>query len=173
MSSNFPNIQYSLSKWSLSFSMMKVNYALNHHWCETSLLPQAVLNYVMSRDSIVKKSVQLRDQFCTLTRMKKSVWHCVISNFFYIIVITLCIISACWSQVHGSYVCHNDNWIDQWVSKCDPLSTLDLTLILAWEFIRLSWFFIYKIACCYSKDSQNLEVFCIIVVHYRLYTLYY
>ena len=29
-----------------------------------------------------------------------------------------------------------------------------------------------KIACCYSKDSHNLEVFWIIVVHYRLYTLY-
>ena len=35
---------------------MKVNYALNHLWCETSLLSQAVLNYVMSRD-----------QFCILT----------------------------------------------------------------------------------------------------------
>ena len=33
--------------------------------------------------------------------------------------------------------------------------------------------FIYEITCCYSKDSQNLEVFWIIVVHYRLHTLYY
>ena len=60
---------------------MKVNYALDHHYCETSLLPQAVLNYLISRDFIVKKSVQLKDQFCILTKMKKSVWHCFISEF--------------------------------------------------------------------------------------------
>ena len=36
---------------------MKVKYALNHHWYETGLLSQAVLNYVMSRDFIIKKSV--------------------------------------------------------------------------------------------------------------------
>ena len=29
-----------------------------------------------------------------------------------------------------------------------------------------------KIAYCYSKDSQNLEVFWITLAHYRLYTLY-
>ena len=53
---------------------MKVNYALNHDWYETSLLPQAVLNYVMSIDFIIKKSVQLKaKQFCILTKMKKSV----------------------------------------------------------------------------------------------------
>ena len=51
---------------------MQANYALNHHWCETGLFPQAVLNYVMSRDFIIKKPVQLRDQSCILTRMKKS-----------------------------------------------------------------------------------------------------
>ena len=34
---------------------MKVNYALNHHWYETNLLFQAVLNYVMSTDLIVKE----------------------------------------------------------------------------------------------------------------------
>ena len=45
---------------------------------------------------------------------------------FFCIFITLCITSACGSQVHGSYICHNDICIDQWVNKCDPLSTLDL-----------------------------------------------
>ena len=63
---------------------MKVNYALNHDWYETSLLPQAVLSYVMSIDFIVKKSVQLKAiQFCILTKMKKSVWHCVISELYF------------------------------------------------------------------------------------------
>ena len=109
--------------------MMKVKYALNHHWCETTLLPQAVLNYVMSRDFIVKKYVQLRDQFCILTRMNKSM------TLFYIRIFSvfalLCNTSACQLQVHESYVCHNDIWIAQWVNKCYPYSTQDLTLILA------------------------------------------
>ena len=40
---------------------MKVNYAMIH-WCETSLLPQAVLKHVVSRDFIVKKFSW--DQLC-------------------------------------------------------------------------------------------------------------
>ena len=32
--------------------------ALKYHWCETSLLSQAVLKYVVSKDFIFKKSVQ-------------------------------------------------------------------------------------------------------------------
>ena len=31
--------------------------ALNRNWCETSLLPQAVLKHVITRDFILKKSV--------------------------------------------------------------------------------------------------------------------
>ena len=41
-----------ISEWTLGL----VN-ALNHHWCETSLLPQVVLKHVVSRDSILKNSV--------------------------------------------------------------------------------------------------------------------
>ena len=44
---------YVVNKCSI-LSLMKVNYALNHHCYETSLFPQAVLNYVMSIDFIVK-----------------------------------------------------------------------------------------------------------------------
>ena len=32
---------------------LKVNNTLNHHWCETSLLPQAVLKHVMPKDFFV------------------------------------------------------------------------------------------------------------------------
>ena len=45
------------------------------HWCEASLLPQAVLKHVVSRDFIVKKFAQ--DQLC-----QSSVGH---------IGITLCV----------------------------------------------------------------------------------
>ena len=38
----------------LASGKLKVNNALNHHWYETSLLPQAILKHVMSRDFIVK-----------------------------------------------------------------------------------------------------------------------
>ena len=38
----------------LASSELKVNNALNHHWCETSLLPQAILKHVVSRDLIVR-----------------------------------------------------------------------------------------------------------------------
>ena len=38
----------------LTFSLVN---ALNHHWCETILLPQAVLKHVVSRDFILKNSV--------------------------------------------------------------------------------------------------------------------
>ena len=34
---------------------MKVNFALNHHWCKTNLLPQAVLSYVIFRDFYCQK----------------------------------------------------------------------------------------------------------------------
>ena len=97
---------------------MKMNHALNHHWYETNLqlitVPQAVLNHVMPRDFIVKMSVQLRDWFCILTIMKKSVWH----QNFSVLTLQLAlryITSACASQVHGSYVCHNDIWVAQCV----------------------------------------------------------
>ena len=36
---------------------LKVNNALNNHWCETSLLSQAILKQVVSRDFIVKNLV--------------------------------------------------------------------------------------------------------------------
>ena len=72
-----------LSRYTI-VKQMKVNYALNHDWYETSLLPQAVLNYVMSIDFIVKKSVELKAmQLCILTKIKKSVWHCVISELYF------------------------------------------------------------------------------------------
>ena len=38
----------------LASGELKVNNVLNHHWCETSLLPQAILKHVVSRDFIVK-----------------------------------------------------------------------------------------------------------------------
>ena len=34
--------------------------ALNHHWCEISLLPQAVLKQVVSRDFILKNILCMR-----------------------------------------------------------------------------------------------------------------
>ena len=49
-------------------------YALNYHWYEpANYVPQAVLNYSICRDFIANKVWQLRDQFCILTKMKKSV----------------------------------------------------------------------------------------------------
>ena len=38
----------------LAFGVLKVSNALNQYWCETSLLPQAILKPVVSRDFIVK-----------------------------------------------------------------------------------------------------------------------
>ena len=142
MSSNFPNIQYSLSKWSLSFSMMKVNYALNHHWCETSLLSQAVLNYMWCPEISLLKNLCNWGISSVSLQEWRNLYGIIVSyqNFFCICIIILCITSACGSQVHGSYVWHYNIWIDQWINKCEPLSTLDLTLmhIYTWEIMRLS-----------------------------------
>ena len=41
----------------LASGELKVNNALNRHWCETSLLPQAILKHVVSRDFFVKNLV--------------------------------------------------------------------------------------------------------------------
>ena len=157
---------------------MKVSYALNHHWYETSLLHQAVLSYVMSRYFIVKKSVYLRDRFCILTKMKKSVWHCFIPEFFlclhhnfYYFALLQHVAHECMSHMYvtmtsgllsGSSWSTNVTHFQLWIWH--PFRHENL-----WGYQDN---FIYKKACCYIKDSQNLEVFRIIMVHYRLYTLY-
>ena len=100
-------------KCTLSLSLMMVNYTLNHHWYETSLLLQAALNYICGVQRFhCQKVCTIERPFCILTKMKKSVWHCFISNFvmFTSQFALLHITSACDShcQVRGSYVCHND-----------------------------------------------------------------
>ena len=66
-----------ISEWTLG--LMK---ALNHHWYETSLLPQAILKYVVARDFILKNSVH-----GTSSVSWRNLWHCFTSDFsmsFYI-----------------------------------------------------------------------------------------
>ena len=78
-----------------------------YHWCETSLLSQAVLKHVVSKDFTFKKSVQGTGSVCTLPRMKKS----MIGIVPYQKLFMSCYItfkkktSTCGSQV-GSYVGH-------------------------------------------------------------------
>ena len=150
---------------------MKVNYALNHHWYETRLLPQTVSNYAMSRDFIVKKS---EDQSCILTRMKKSVWHCFISEFFLYFHYTL---HHCSMWVTSVLVICMSQWHLDWsVGQQVAMTQFQLWIWYSFWHENLCGYhdnFIYKIACCYSKNRQNWEVFWIIMVHYRLYTLYY
>ena len=86
---------YLVSYWTLG--LLKVNHALNHHCCKTTLLLQAVLKHVMSRDFILKMmNVCIWNQFCILSRATKSMalFH------FIIFIMSLCIIvkkrtSAC------------------------------------------------------------------------------
>ena len=47
----------------LAFGELKVSNALNQYWCETSLLPQAILKHAVSRDFIVK-TWYICDQYC-------------------------------------------------------------------------------------------------------------
>ena len=159
----------------LSMSLVKVNYALimNYHWYKTSLLPQAVLCDVQR--FYYQKSVQLRDQFCILTKMKNSVWYCFISGFF------LCL--------HYNFVLATLHYFSMWLTSawviCMSQWHLDCSLgqvgqqmwftfnsgfdthfgMGIYEVIKINS--CTKIGCCYSEDSQNLEVFWIIVVHYR------
>ena len=60
-------------KCTLSLSLMMVNYILNHHWYETSLLPQAALslNYICDVQRFhCQKSVQLRDHSVSLQKWR-------------------------------------------------------------------------------------------------------
>ena len=84
----------------------------------------------------------------------RNLYGIVLYQNFFCSFITLCITSACGSQVHGSYVCHNDIWIDQWVNN-------QLWIWHSFWHENLWHYqdnFINKIACCYSKDSQKLEL---------------
>ena len=57
----------------LTLGLLKVNYVLNHNYCKTSLLLQAVLKHVMSRDFILKMmDVCIWNQFCIFSRATKS-----------------------------------------------------------------------------------------------------
>ena len=130
---------------------MKVNYPLNHYWYDTNLLPHTVFNYVMSRDFIVKKSVQWGTNSVSLQNWRNLYGIVSYQNFF-CIYITICISSACGSQVHVWVICMSQWHLDCSVSQVGqqvwamPLSTVDLTLILAWEFMWLHYQdnFIYK-----------------------------
>ena len=133
---------------------MKVIYALNHHW-----LHQAVLNYVISRDSIVKKSVQLRDQIDLYPYKNEETCMALV---FALLFIT----SVCGSQVaHGSYVCHSDIWNachclvgqvgQQLCSTFNSGSDTHFGMRIN-EVIKIVSY--TKMACCYSTDSQNLNI---------------
>ena len=112
-----------ISEWTLGL----VN-ALNHHWYETSLLPQAVLKHVVFRDFIPKNSV--RGTNCVSWT---KIWHCFISDFFHVILHNFLKENFSMWVTRGSYVGHI--WIAlwvKWVNWCDPLSTLKLG-ICSWK----------------------------------------
>ena len=75
--------------WTLSLGRMKMTHALNHHWYENSLLPQAALNYVVSRVLIVKHSVH--SPFLYLLQEWRNLWYCFNQKFLFVICITFCI----------------------------------------------------------------------------------
>ena len=162
---------------------MKVNYALNHHWYETSLLPQVVFNYVCD--------VQIfhRQKVCAIVRLLlypyknketcMALFHirfCVYNR----ICITLHYITlSMWQLTSAWVICMSQWYPDCSVGKVGQQvwptfnsgSWSDTYFgIRIYEVIKIISYI--KIAFCYSKDTHNLEVFWIIVVHYRLYTLY-
>ena len=47
-------MRFASKQVNLAFGELKVSNTLNQYWCETSLLPQAILKHVVSRDFIVK-----------------------------------------------------------------------------------------------------------------------
>ena len=89
------------------------------HWTITGVkpasLPQTVLKHVVSRDFILKNFVH-----GTSSVSWRNLWHCFISDFsmsFYITFQKKTL--AC-----GSQEGHIRPSVGQWVTKCDPLSTL-------------------------------------------------
>ena len=101
--------------------------ALKNHWCETTLLSQAVLKHVVFKEFTFKKSVQGTNSVAILPRMKKFMTLFHIKNYFSCHVILLkrklqhvghkWVI--CWSHLD----CSVGQWIE-WLKRCDPLSTL-------------------------------------------------
>ena len=101
--------------------------ALKYHWCETSLLSQAVLKHVVSKDFIFKKSVKgpvlysaKNEEIYGIVPHQKFFMSCYIT--FKKKTLT------CGSQV-AWVMCglHLDCFVGQcvkWVNRHDPLSTL-------------------------------------------------
>ena len=139
-----------------------VNYALNHHWCETSLLLQAALNYICDVQ-------RFHCQKWGISSVSLQEWRNLYGiRIFSVFSLLQCVGQKCMGHMYvtmasglisgSTSVTHFQLWI--WHSFWHEN---------LWDYQDN---FIYKTACCYSKDSQNLEVFWIIVVHYRLYILY-
>ena len=134
--------------WILSLGYTKVKHALNHHWCKNSSSCFKLCD-VQSFDLIVKNSVHIV-LFCIPYKNAEIFWNKIVSirMFSMSFALHFALATSEWRlQVHGSYVCHI--CIAQWVNKYKPLSILDRTLILAWDYQGS------LIASCYSKDSLN------------------
>ena len=96
--------------------------ALKYHWCETSLLSQAVLKHVVSKYFIFKKSVQgTGSESCQKLR---NLWHCSISTIFHVMLQrNLQHVDHKWVICGSHPDCSVGQWV-KWVNRCDPLSTL-------------------------------------------------
>ena len=103
---------------------------------------------------------------------EKSVWHCFITEFFLYFHYTLRYFSM-W--ITSAWIICTSQWYTDWSVNQQVWFTFNSGSDTHFG-MRIWGYqdnFLYKKACCYSKDSQNLEVFWIIVVHYTLYALYY
>ena len=99
-----------------------------YHWCETSLLSQAVLKHAESKDFIFKKSVQGTGSVSC--QESRNLWHYIVT---YQKIFMSCYItfkrktSTCGSHLD----CSVGQWV-KWVNRCDPLLILNQVL---WRFI--------------------------------------
>ena len=109
-----------VSEW-WTLGLMNV---LKYHWYETSLLSQAVLKHVVSKDFIFKKSVQGTGSVSC--QEWRNLWHCSISKIFLVMLATLIFLKRKLQHVGHKWVMyrsHSDCSMGQWVNRWDRLST--------------------------------------------------
>ena len=120
----------------LKFGLYKSEtYALNHHWLK--------LFWIMWCPEFWLSRTLCIIHFCILSYKNAEIfWEKLLQLECFpchLAVLHFAIATSEWrSQVHAWIICICRICIAQWVNKCKPLLTPDPTLILAWEFMRLS-----------------------------------
>ena len=160
----------------LSLHLIKVNYALNHHWYETSLLPQAVLNYMWYPEISLSKSLCNWGSSSVSLQNKEicmALFHIRIFSVFTLQFALLCTTLVCGSQVYtcmGHNLCMSQWHLDLLSVSSKSTSVTDFQLWIWHSF----WYenlwgyqdnFIHKIACCYIVRIIKIIVLWIILVH--------